>query len=446
MKNTIFLYKRHKIIYTDPVSGDFNNIRILSMSFIAIIFFITPWINYKARQAIIFDISFIRFYFFKFVFWAQDFVFFAILGIILILLLFTVTVYVGRIWCGFLCPQSIWIRLSNFITRLIEGNRNARVKLDAKKQAHFLYKKIIKHILFLFLSFVTAITFIGYFVPILYICNNILSLNLWSFFWISFFTLLVYFNIYWFKEQFCFLVCPYARLQSVMFDENTLTVAYNAQRGEKRGHRKKNDDYNSLGLGDCIDCKKCVTCCPTGIDIRDGLQIECISCGACIDACNSVMKKMGYEKNLISFSRENINKKTVNIRFITYFIALVCLSIVFFYYLFTRELIQFNITRSQMQLYHLTSNNLIENFYNFKIINKTLELNKYKISLCTDNFTYTGLDFIILHGEETLLLDVKVSTHINNLTSRFTDLYFKIENVTNKKDVSIKKNKFISSK
>lgn len=450
MTTTISLYKRHKIIYTDPVPGKFNNIRIFSMSCVAILFFIIPWMTYKAKQAIIFDISTMRFYFFKFVFWPQDFVFFAILGIILILLLFAVTVYVGRVWCGFLCPQSVWIRFTNFILRYVEGQRNARLKLDKKRYIlSYLYKKTLKHILFFLISFITAITFLGYFVPILYIFNNMFSITYetWLCFWIFFFTLLIYFNIYWFKEQFCFLVCPYARLQSVMFDENTLTIAYDEKRGEPRGHRSKNDDKKLLNLGDCIDCKKCVTCCPTGIDIRDGLQIECISCGACIDACNAVMEKIGYDKNLIKYARENSDKKIIlNVRFLMYVIILLFLTIIFFYNLFNRELIQFNVTRSQVKLYNITHDNLIENFYVLKIVNKTLDLNTYKISICNDKFQYTGIDTIILHGEETLLLDVKISINSNNITTKFMDLEFKVENIYKNTDIIIKKNKFISPK
>jgi cytochrome c oxidase accessory protein FixG len=449
MANLTSLYKRHKTIYTDPVSGKFNNIRILSMSFMALTFFIMPWIKYGDRQALIFDVSCIRFYFFNLIFWPQDFIFFAILGIILIIVLFTITVYVGRVWCGFLCPQSVWIRMTNFISRLIEGNRNKRFKLDNTKFSYgFFYKKIIKHMLFLILSLFTSITFIGYFVPIEYLVKNLifLSLNSLSCFWEFFFTVLVYFNIYWFKEQFCFLACPYARLQSMMFDENTLIVTYDEKRGEKRGSRNKTDDHRLLGLGDCINCKKCVTCCPTGIDIRNGLQIECISCGACIDACNEVMEKMGYEKNLIKYSKENTNNKKINIRLFAYLSIILILLVILLNGLMHRDLIQMNVTRSQIQLYNLTEDNLIENFYVFKIVNKTSKSNIYKISLLNEGFKYTGLETIILNGEETLLLDIKVSISNSEIKNKFTEIYFKIHNFNNNSEFMIKKNKFISPK
>ncbi|HIH2763591.1 MAG TPA: 4Fe-4S dicluster domain-containing protein [Candidatus Azoamicus sp.] len=143
---------------------------------------------------------------------------------------------------------------------------------------------------------ITAFTFVGYFVPINFLYKYAISINIWywSFFLDFFFSSLTYLNIGWFREQFCFIICPYSSLQSVMFDENTWIVAYDKKRGEKRGSRAKNTDYKQMNLGDCVNCYKCVNCCPTGIDIRNGLQMECIGCAACIDACDTVMKKMNY--------------------------------------------------------------------------------------------------------------------------------------------------------
>lgn len=445
--NTTSLYKRHKIIYTDPVPGYFSNLRILSMSFMALLFFLMPWFNYNGRPALIFDIFSLRFYFFNYVFWPQDFFLFAIFGIMAILLLFTVTVYSGRIWCGFFCPQSIWIRLVNFITFHIEGSRYKRVKLDNTSNGlNFFYKKFLKHVIIFLLSFLTGITFLGYFIPIVFLFKVVffITTNMVIFFWIVFFTVLIYFNISWFKEQFCFLVCPYARLQSVMFDQNTLIVTYNETRGEKRGHRSKDEDYTARGLGDCIDCKKCVTCCPTGIDIRDGLQIECISCAACIDACDSVMEKMGYAKGLIKYKREVKNITFLNIRLLVYSITLIILFTLSLFILYNRDLTQFNITRGQSQLYNILNDTHLENLYVLKIINKKSTLANYKISVVNDNVEYLGLKYITLGPEEIVSFDVKLVALKNDINSMFTDIYFKIENVNNVKDFLIKKTKFIS--
>ncbi len=445
MNNISSLYKRHKIIYTDPVPGFFSYLRILSMSCMAFLFFLIPWLTYNGRPAIIFDLFLLRFYFFNYIFWPQDFYVFAILGVMSILLLFTVTVYSGRLWCGFLCPQSIWIRLVNFITFCIEGSRHKRFKLDnSNADIKYLAKKILKHCLIFTLSFLTGITFIGYFVPIQFLFKVVFfyKFNLLVLFWIYFFTILVYFNISWFKEQFCFLVCPYARLQSVMFDQNTLIVTYDEKRGEPRGNRPMGD--NKHGLGDCIDCKKCVTCCPTGIDIRNGLQIECISCAACIDACDEVMERMGYEKGLIKYSRENLSINFLNFRFLAYLFTILFFITLFIFTVKNLDATYFTINRSQSQLYNISDNAFLENFYSIKIINKKSNRVNYKVSVLNDNLVYSGLEYISLAGEEIMFFNVKLSISKNKVNNRFMEVYFKIENLDNNNDFIIKKTKFIS--
>ncbi len=446
----INLYKRHKVIYTDPVPGKFDKIRTLSMSVVALSFFLIPWLSYHGRQAVMFDILTIRFYFFKYVFWPQDFILFAIFVMMCILGLFTITVFVGRVWCGFLCPQSVWVRFAAFLTRMVEGKMNKRIKNDLKDFTfnHFM-KKVVKHCLIFLFSLATGFTLVSYFISVTFLITSIFSFNIlqWSFFWIVFITILTHLNVHWFKEQFCFIICPYARLQSVMFDKNTLIIAYNSDRGEKRGSRKKNAVLTNSDLGDCIDCNACVNCCPTGIDIRHGLQIECITCAACIDACNSVMKKMGYKKNLIGYIKEsdlNVNYNPgVNIRFYAYFIASVILLLIFSYLLINRNLIQLHINRSQLKLYNVTVDNFIENSYILKITNKTNDNMQYNISICEDNFNYIGLSKIALNKEDTILLDVMISIHKTFTTSCFHSITFKIENINNTKDFLTKTVKFI---
>lgn len=445
MNKVTSLYKKHKIIYTDPVPGKFNKIRITSMSILGILFFTIPLIKYEDKHIFIFDIKNTKLYFLNYIIWPQDFFLIAIFLIFSILLLFATTVYLGRVWCGFLCPQSIWLRMSNFITRIIEGNRIKRFNLDNnKKNKSYYIKKIIKHTLLLILSLITSIVFVSYFISIYKIYENIKNLTIinWNFFWILFFSILTYLNIYWFKEQFCFLVCPYARLQSVMFDNNTIIVNYDEKRGEKRGHRKIGIDHKGIELGDCIDCKKCVTCCPTGIDIRDGLQIECISCGACVDACNSVMKKMNYEPNLIKYSKENKIKK-LNIKLIAYIFFLLIIFFVFIFAIINRDLINLNINRSQIKLYNKTQDGFIENFYTIKITNKDNKTNTYSINLENKDFIYENNN-IILNSEEIAFIDIKVKIDEKKIKKKFTELSFKIKNLNNEKDYMIKKTKFIT--
>lgn len=426
------LYKDHKIFYTDPVTGKFNNIRLTIMSLIALSFFAMPWIGWKGKQAILFDISYSRLYFFNLTFWPQDFVLLAIFLILVVLLLFAVTVYAGRVWCGFVCPQSVWIKMGAFFTRVIEGKRNKRKKLDnsalSKKTIAI---KATKHAVLILLSFITAFTFVGYFVPFCFLLKNLMYTNFinWSFFWILFFTLLTYFNIGWFQEQFCFLVCPYARLQSIMFDENTMIVAYDEKRGEKRGPRNKNADLSRANLGDCVDCKQCVNCCPVGIDIRDGLQIECISCAACIDACNDVMSKMAYPKGLIRYMKEkdlknNYSANISYIKLLSYSAMLFILITLFIYTLANRPLIQFNVNKSQLQLFNINKENLVENTYLLKITNKTQNQHTYTIILNDERFKYVGINKLILDGEDSISIDVKLVLCDNKHKSRFLEVSF----------------------
>jgi len=448
-KNTS-LYKEHGTVYTDPVSGKFNIIRLTSMSFMILSFFILPWFFWGDNQAFLFDIATARLYVCGLVFWPEDFSLFAIFFIILVLLLFAATVYAGRIWCGFLCPQSIWLKVGAFLSRIIEGKRNTRKKLDEGKFTfNFFLKKLCKHVLWFSFSFFTAFTFVGYFVPISFLFDRLyfFDFSSWSYFWILFFSLLTYFNIGWFREQFCFLVCPYARLQSVMFDENTLIVVYDRNRGEKRGSRKRGIEYKNFGLGDCIDCKKCVTCCPTGIDIRNGLQMECISCAACIDACNSVMNRMGYKSGLIRYMRENelINKvkNFGKVRLISYIVVLFLLFSLFNYGLFDRKLIQFSVSKSQLQLFNIDKNNLVENTYVLKITNKTKIKNSYNILVDDSRFKYIGIDKIILDGEDTILIDIKLLLTNVSYKSRFIEVFFKIQSSDDSKNYIIKKSQFV---
>ena len=221
-----------------------------------------------------------------------------------------------------------------------EGDRNKRIKLDA--QPWSLEKCIRKagtHTIWISIALVTGLTFIGYFTPIRALCTNFFTsnLSLSVTFWVLFFTGATYLNAGFMREQLCKYVCPYARFQSVMFDQHTLTVFYNKVRGEKRGPRKMDDDYKAQGLGDCIDCSWCVQVCPVNIDIRDGLQAECIDCGLCVDACNSVMEKMNYPLGLISFTTENAaGKNKINVlrpRVLAYGFMLLVMIGIFVYYL-----------------------------------------------------------------------------------------------------------------
>lgn len=230
------------------------------------------------------------------VFWPQDLWLLGWLLIIAAFGLFTVTTLVGRLWCGYTCPQTVWTAIFMWAEQVTEGERHQRIRLEQAPMSFTkLRKKVAKHGMWLGWAALTGLTFVGYFTPIRELSVELatFSVHPTTLFWVVFFTGATYVNAGWLREQVCIYMCPYARFQSAMFDQDTLIVSYDEKRGEPRGGRKR---AATTSLGDCIDCQLCVQVCPTGIDIRDGLQYECIGCAHCIDACASVMDKMGTSR------------------------------------------------------------------------------------------------------------------------------------------------------
>jgi cytochrome c oxidase accessory protein FixG len=302
------LFESQKKIYPRSISGYYANLRWFMVWFTQILFYGTAWLTWNDRQAVLFDLAARKFYIFGLVFWPQDFIYLAALLIISALLLFLVTAVAGRVFCGYACPQSVYTEIFMWIERVIEGDRNARIKLDGVPiTAHKFGLKAAKHFVWISLALWTGFTFVGYFTPIRTLAHEVFNLALgpWQLFWILFYGLATYGNAGWMREQVCKYMCPYARFQSAMFDKDTLTVTYDTERGEPRGARSKKTDYKAQGLGTCVDCNICVQVCPTGIDIRKGLQYECIGCALCVDACNQVMEKMDYPQGLIRYTTEH---------------------------------------------------------------------------------------------------------------------------------------------
>jgi cytochrome c oxidase accessory protein FixG len=302
------LYEVRKKIYPRAVTGAFARWRWAAVFITQLVFYGAPWLTWNGRQAVLFDLAARKFYIFGLVFWPQDFIYLAVLLIISAMSLFLFTAVAGRLWCGYACPQTVYTEIFQWIERKIEGDQLARIRLDA---APFSLQKIAvksaKHALWIALALWTGFTFVGYFTPIKTLAAEVRSLGLgpWETFWVLFYGAATYGNAGWMREQVCKYMCPYARFQSAMFDRDTLTITYDMKRGEPRGPRSKKVDRHAAGLGDCVDCHICVQVCPVGIDIRQGLQYECIGCGACIDGCNQVMDKMGYPKGLIRYTTEN---------------------------------------------------------------------------------------------------------------------------------------------
>ena len=299
---------RDNAIHTRSFTGLFRTLRLVGAGFLFLLFFGTVWLSWDGRQAVLWDLSESKFHIFGATFWPQDFILLSGLLIIAAFGLFTITVFAGRVWCGYTCPQSTWTWLFMWCEKVTEGDRNQRIKLKAAPWGiNKIARRTAKHALWLAISVMTALTFVGYFTPIRPLATELLTLEMAgvSLFWVLFFTGATYLNAGWLREAVCMHMCPYARFQSVMFDKDTLAISYDVARGEARGPRKRGADPKQAGLGDCIDCHMCVQVCPTGIDIRDGLQMECIGCAACIDACDSVMDKMGYDRGLVRYTSEH---------------------------------------------------------------------------------------------------------------------------------------------
>ncbi|MCL5739754.1 MAG: cytochrome c oxidase accessory protein CcoG, partial [Betaproteobacteria bacterium] len=300
----VSLYEAQKKIYPRSISGYFARWRWAMVFLTQLVFYGLPWLEWGQRQMVLFDLGARRFYIFGLVLYPQDFIYLTGLLIISALSLFLFTAVAGRLWCGFACPQTVYTEMFMWMEHKIEGDRSARLRLDASPWTfEKIRKKFLKQTAWIAVSLWTGFTFVGYFVPIRELGPELLAFaGGWQIFWVLFYGLATYGNAGFLREQVCKYMCPYARFQSAMFDRDTLIVTYDEARGEPRGPRVKTVDYKAKGLGDCIDCTLCVQVCPVGIDIRKGLQYECIGCGLCVDACNTVMDKMHYPKGLIRYS------------------------------------------------------------------------------------------------------------------------------------------------
>lgn len=390
-------------IHTRSFTGRFRNLRLLGAGLLFLLFFGTAWIDWNGRQAVLWDLDNRQFHIFGATFWPQDFILLSAILIIAAFGLFFITVLAGRVWCGYACPQSVWTWVFMRVEQITEGDRGQRIKLDAAPWSlHKLARRSAKHGLWLAVSVITAMAFVGYFTPVRQLTSDLLTLEMGATtaFWVLSFTAATYINAGWLREKVCRDMCPYSRFQSVMFDSDTLVISYDAARGENRGPRRKDADYKAEGLGDCIDCTMCVQVCPTGIDIRDGLQLECIGCGACVDACDSVMDKLGYARGLVRYSSENelAGGKThwLRPRLIGYAAMLAVMIGAFAWALAERPLISLDVTRDR-GLFRENALGQIENIYSLKIINKTQQARSYAIALVDAG------DFE-LHGPRTLNL------------------------------------------
>jgi len=305
-----------------------------------------------------------------------------VLLIISALSLFLFTAVAGRLWCGYACPQTVYTEIFLWIERVVEGDRNARMRLDREKiSAQKVFRKSAKHGAWIALSLWTGFTFVGYFTPIRELVAELraLSLGPWESFWVLFYGFATYGNAGWMREQVCKYMCPYARFQSAMFDQDTLIITYDAARGEPRGKKAQ---------GDCVDCGICVQACPTGIDIRNGLQYECIGCAACIDGCDQVMDKVGRPRGLIRYSKGRVLRPRV----LVYALILCAIGIAAAVSLYLRVPLMVDVMRDRAAISREVEGGLIENVYRLQIMNTAEQARAFDINV-------SGLPGIVVWGE-----------------------------------------------
>jgi cytochrome c oxidase accessory protein FixG len=376
------LYEVRRKIYPRAVTGHFAAARWLFVLLTQAVFYGAAWLPWNGRQAVLFDIASRKFYIFGLVFWPQDIVYLTVILILSAYSLFLFTAVAGRLWCGYTCPQTVYTEIFLWIERQVEGDRMARMKLDrAPFGARKLALKTTKHALWIALALWTGFTFVGYFTPIRQLAQDVagFSTGPWETFWMLFYGFATYGNAGWMREQVCKYMCPYARFQGVMFDPDTLVITYDRERGEPRGARARAADPKSKGLGACVDCGICVQVCPTGIDIRNGLQYECIGCAACIDGCNQVMDKMGYPRGLIRYSSENamkarldkggIAKRVLRPRILIYSSILLVVLAAGVLTLLHRDPVKVDVMRDRTPMMAASGEGRVENVYRLQIMN-----------------------------------------------------------------------------
>ena len=376
----------HGKIYARSVKGTFDRIRVLMVFLTQIVFYGLPWLQWNDRQAVLFDLGARKFYLFGMVLWPQDVIYLAVLLIISAYALFLFTAIAGRLFCGYACPQTVYTQIMMWIERKVEGDRVARIRLDEQPwNAKKIRVKFTKHSLWILVALWTGFTFIGYFAPIRELPGHFMSLTLgpWQWFWFLLYSAATLSFAGFLRESICRYACPYARFQSAMVDDDTFVVSYDYVRGEPRGARSKKVDPAEKGLGSCINCSLCVQVCPTGIDIREGLQYMCIGCGACVDVCNQVMEKMDYAPDLIRYTSGNAvsqgltqqqaRQRVFRPRVLIYIALLAVVTGLLAFSMLTRETLKMNIIRDRGLLGREVAGGLIENVYRLQLANTSEE-------------------------------------------------------------------------
>jgi len=381
-------------VFPKKPSGKFYDYRKIVSYVLLAFLFAAPFVKINGNQFLLFNVLERRFNIFGFPFWPQDFHLFVISMIIGVIFITVFTVAFGRIFCGWICPQTIFLEMVfRRIEYWIDGDRGAQMKLKRTKWTpEKIRKRVLKHTIFIIISFLIANVFLAYLIGSDKLLNYVTEgpfKHLGTLFPLLIFTGLFYFVFSWFREQVCIIACPYGRLQGVLLDNKSIIVAYDHKRGEGENGRKKfrkNEDRAALGHGDCIDCMQCVHVCPTGIDIRNGTQLECVNCTACMDECDDIMEKVGSPKGLIRYaSEDNIEKKEpfkFTLRLKAYIVVLFVLTGVLIAMLQLRNDVEARVLRLPGQLFEHKADNIISNVFTYKLVNKTTkEINDVNFKL-----------------------------------------------------------------
>ncbi len=440
------LYKKREKIYPRRVRGTFRSLKWLVMTITLAIYYLAPWLRWDRGaeapgQAILIDIPARRFYFFFIEIWPQEIYYITGILVIAALALFLFTSIAGRVWCGYACPQTVWVDLFLIIERFIEGDRNARMRLEkAGWSLSKLAKRVLKHAAWLVVAALTGGAWVFYFADAPSLLVDLFTLQAAEIAYVTVAVLTA--TTYTFggmsREQVCTYMCPWPRIQSAMIDEDSLIISYQKNRGEPRGRGTRR-----TGLGDCVNCNQCVVVCPMGIDIRDGMQLECISCALCVDACNGIMDKVGKPRGLIGYNiLANLDTdrelkrgdlRLLRPRTLVYGALIAIVGAIMLAALLSRPTLELNVQRDRNPLFVPLSNGDIRNGYTLKILNKVHQTRNYRLQL--DGLPNARVK-VIGRDDDAALFTVKadrlasfrvlISTARGNLKSETTDINLRI--------------------
>jgi cytochrome c oxidase accessory protein FixG len=450
------LYAARRKVYSQSVSGTFRNVKWGLMAFCLSVYYLLPFVRWDRgphapSQAVLVDFPNSRFYFFFIELWPQEVYYFTGLLIVAAMALFLMNAIGGRIWCGYLCPQTVWTDLFYAVERLVEGDRRERIRKD---KARFSLRRAgeltTKHALWLLIAWWTGGAWVLYFAAAPTLVKELATFQapFVAYLWIGILTFTTYTLAGFMREQVCTYMCPWPRIQAALTDEWALNVTYRYDRGEPRTSAKKADDLRAKGLpaGDCVDCAQCVAVCPTGIDIRNGAQLECIMCGLCIDACDNVMTKLGRPPSLIAYDNDiNIKRRLegkadiyrlVRPRTIIYAAIIAVVGAIMLYTLATRSLLDINVLHDRNPLAVKLSDGSVRNAYTVRFLNKQSHyrtvvldiegLPAARVQVVGSDAATEGRPYIALGPDQTTEMRVLVTVPPGAQLDKSTAVHFRV--------------------